>query len=188
MTRFQFSRDDYPTQLGTYLETAQRSIHIVSVSLKVTDQVNDLVGVFRRKLRGDGKFTIDISILHPDCPAAGLAAEALDATPADLETEIRQMMTDLLDLRDSLPKTVARRLTISVHRCLPMGSVVMLDADGLHGAIQVETKLHRAPRSHSFGFEVVGPSQFFSRQHESWLKVFEESDPANRSHGLKHDT
>ncbi|MGH2477031.1 MAG: hypothetical protein ACRDIL_17370, partial [Candidatus Limnocylindrales bacterium] len=61
------------------------------------------------------------------------------------------------------------------HGCFPMGSAILLDAGTDRGIIQVETKLFRSPRDESFGFEVTGPSAFFTRNHRAWMRVLDES-------------
>ena len=58
-----------------------------------------------------------------------------------------------------------------------MGSAILLDASPTTGTIQVETKLHRAPRTESFGFEVKGPSSFYGRQYAAWNVLLRESRP-----------
>ena len=58
-----------------------------------------------------------------------------------------------------------------------MGSAILLDADPTQGRIQVETKLFRAPRIESFGYEVVGASPFYSRNYRAWMRVIDASVP-----------
>lgn len=99
----------------------------------------------------------------------------------DLREEISTMVGRLLSLKKSLPPRTAKMMKVLLHRSFPGGSAILLDACELGGRIQVETKLHRAARVHSFGFEVTGPSAFFSRNLAGWEQVIHESNPASAS-------
>lgn len=78
-------------------------------------------------------------------------------------------------LKTALPAGQRERLDVRVHESLPMGSAIMLDAEPERGIIQIETKLHRSPRVESFGFELHGPSDFYSRHYRAWIRVWDES-------------
>lgn len=176
LTRFHFSRDDYGRSLRSYLAQADESIVIVSVSLKATHDEGDFIELFERCLARNPDFRVTVSLMNPASAAADLAADSL-SMPADrLKREISEMLETLLDLKDRLSPGSARRLRVLVHSSFPMGSVIMLDASPRSGTIQVETKLYRSPRTESFGFEIGGPSPFFNRNYQAWLRVIDESD------------
>lgn len=80
-----------------------------------------------------------------------------------------------MELKTALPAGQRERLDVRVHESLPMGSAIMLDAEPERGIIQIETKLHRSPRVESFGFEIHGPSDFYSRHYRAWMRVWDES-------------
>jgi len=87
------------------------------------------------------------------------------------------MLRKLVGIRNDLPESDRPRLRILVHNFFPMGSAILLDADPTQGRIQVETKLFRAPRIESFGYEVVGSSPFYSRNYRAWMRVIDASVP-----------
>jgi len=113
--------------------------------------------------------------LAPNSGAASSAAIALNVGPEELSQEIAQMLGLLLESRRSLPESDRQRLEILVHDMLPMGSAILLDAFPSSGSIQIETKLHRAARDESFGFEIVGPSAFYGRHYRAWTRILDES-------------
>ena len=92
------------------------------------------------------------------------------------------MLEQLEELRESLPEAQKTRLKVLVHDCLPMGSAILLDATSSTGKIQVETKLYRAPRTESFGYEVVGPTPFYSRNYSAWKRVLDDSKEVSSGH------
>lgn len=79
--------------------------------------------------------------------------------------------------RNSLPEEHAQRLRVLVHECLPMGSAILLDGSLDHGRIQIETKLHRAARVESFGFEIAAGTPFYERHFNAWKRVLHSSRP-----------
>lgn len=175
LERLLFSRHEYPERLDAYLDRAEHSIKIVSISLRITDRECALTELFRRKLASSSSFEIHVSLLEPNTGAATLAARALNVEPDVLSKEIDDMLGDLKTLRSTLPPMQQGRFHLYVHDCFPMGSAIMLDAAPTSGLIQVETKLYRAPRSESFSFEVVAPSTFYSRNFSAWNTVIDES-------------
>jgi hypothetical protein len=175
ITQFHFSRDDYSGTLRTYLSQANHSIGIVSISLHQKHQEGDLIDFFRTCLAREPNFRIRISLLAPKSEAAKGAADALNVASAHLTREIAEMLQVLDQLKTSLPPMQQQRLDVLVHDCLPMGSAVLLDATPEQGIIQIETKLHRAPRVESFSFEIIGPSSFYQRNYRAWMELFDES-------------
>lgn len=178
LTSFHFSRDDYKQRLGNYLASADQSIRVVSISLKVTDDENDLIELFRNRLEQRRDFQLIISLMDPDSAAAQFAADALNVAYEDLKHEISIMVGRLLSLKKRLPSQPATRMKVLLHDSFPGGSAILLDACEHGGRIQVETKLHRAARAHSFGFEITGPSPFFFRNLAGWELIIKESKPA----------
>lgn len=176
ISAFNFSRNDYDERLPKYLEKAQNSIEIISISLGLTHEEGDLGDLFRRKLVDNKRFSIKISLLDPGCDAVYLAADSLDTSFESLSSEVTFMINEIVSLKKSLPNGAAQRLNICTHACLPMGSAILLDADEDSGRIQIETKLYKAPRTNSFGFEIEAPSEFFNHRLHSWRRVFHASE------------
>jgi hypothetical protein len=179
VSEFHFSRDDYRTTLRSYLSQAKHLIEFVSVSLAHKEDEGDLTELFRQCLNGNPVFRITVSLLNPCSPAVDIVSESLGLSPASLRSEIRKMLEKLLYLKGSLAEHDATRLNILLHNTAPMGSAILLDAGPTTGIIQVETKLHRAPRTESFGFEVKAPSPFYGRQYRAWSDLLRNSRPAS---------
>ena len=183
ITRMTLSRADYHKYrpgagvLRDYLMLASRSIDIVSISLNVTQAEGSLISLFKEKLSENSSFHIRVTLLDPSCPIVHHLAKSLDISGEELKNEIEDTLRQLKMCKMELGNNAGRRLDVCVHDTLPIGSAILLDADPESGRIQVETKLYRAPRTESFGFEVVGPSPFYNRNYTAWQKVFDDSTP-----------
>jgi len=179
--RLTLSRADYHQyrvgagMLRDYLATAKHNIDIISVSLNVTQAEGSLISFFEKKIGENEDFCVRVTLLNPSSPVVPLLTKSLDLAPGELEGEIRSTLRQLERCKSKLSGSAARRLIIYIHDTLPIGSAILLDATPESGRIQVETKLYRAPRTESFGFEVVGPSPFYSRNYTAWNKVFLDS-------------
>ena len=186
LTKFHFSRDDYGRTLASFLEKATFSICLVSISLKITDDEGQLTSLFKRKLSANQNFTISISLLNPNNQfLIKVAADTLNVTAKKLKSEISEMLSDLLDCYDSLNSSEQTRFKILVHDCFPMGSVVMLDALPSGGMIQIETKLYKAPRTASFGFQLTKESSFYKHHFLSWHRIIQDSKPITKEQLIK---
>jgi hypothetical protein len=181
ITRMTLSRADYHRYrsgagvLRDYLALAQQSIDIVSISLNVTQAEGSLISLFEERIQSNPVFRVRVTLLNPHCGAVPHLAKSLDLSAESLRGEIIDTLTQLNECRQRLGNVAQERLQIFVHDTLPIGSAILLDATPASGRIQVETKLYRAPRTESFGFEVIGPSSFYSRNFIAWQKVFGDS-------------
>jgi hypothetical protein len=181
ITRMTLQRSDYHRfrvgsgVLRDYLATAKHSIEIVSISLNVTQAEGSLISLFAQRISENEDFSVRVTLLNPSSSAVVLLAKSLDMQPMALENEIRDTLRQLSTCKAELSKGDADRLSVSVHDTHPIGSAILLDAAPESGRIQVETKLYRAPRTESFGFEVKGPSDFYRRNYTAWRKVFRDS-------------
>lgn len=175
ITAFRLSRQDYSERLPTFLSQANHSITIVSISLKLTSDEGEIVELLRNRIVARKDFRVAISLLNPESPALAAASASLNMTEAQLKSEIRDMLDKLKKIKESLSKQERQRLRVLVHNALPMGSAILLDATQDRGLIQVETKLYRAPRTDSFGYEVVGQSSFYSHNYTAWMHVVDDS-------------
>jgi len=175
ITKFHRSRDDYGRTLRTYLSRAQQSIGIVSISLWQTHAEGDLIALFRQRLAENEDFKIAISLLAPRSDAVESASAALNVPAGELRREIGEMLAMLVRFKSSLHPDQQRRLQVSIHEALPMGSAILLDTQPNSGIIQIETKLHGAPRGESFGFAIVGPAPFYQRHFRAWTALLEGS-------------
>jgi len=180
ISRFQLERSDYHGRGGggslpTYLDGAETSIGIVSISLALTNQEGRLVKLLRRKVAANDDFRVTISLLNPHSTITGAVAAALDMSELALRAEILDTLKQLSDGREAMTHDQGRRFRILVHDLQPMASAILLDATPTTGLIQVETKLYRARRTESFGFEVRAPSSFYGRNFTAWNAVFDDS-------------
>ncbi len=181
LIKFHFSRDDYGRTLTTFLDKATTSISIVSVSLKITHEEGRITEIFRKKLTSNQAFTITVSLINPNNQALlKIVADTLDIPYNKLRNEIVDMLKDLFDCYEQLTRQEQSRFKILVHDCFPMGSVIMLDATETSGLIQVETKLYKAPRNESFGFQITGGGPFFKRHYIAWQRIIQDSIPIRK--------
>ena len=104
-----------------------------------------------------------------------IAANTLNISYNNLRKQVNDMLKDLFDCYEKLEKGEQLRFKILVHDCFPMGSVIMLDATETSGIIQIETKLYKASRNESFGFQITRESSFFKRNYITWQRIIQES-------------
>lgn len=177
ITRFNFDRNDYVVKPRDYLASAKRSIDIVSISLSLPNREGRLAELFREKIFAEATFRIRVSVLKPDSPVCEVAAKSLDIPVNQLRSEIEELLKELTELKRTLPSDRQHQLKLFTHELIPMGSVIMLDATPTSGIIQVETKLFKAPRTLSFGFEITAPTKtsFYRNQFHHWQLVFESA-------------
>ncbi len=184
ITRFTLSRRDYVVRAGSgplrdYLSTAKQSIDIVSISLNVTQAEGALIELFEQRIHENSVFRVRVSLLNPASLALPPIALALDMSPDKLQREIHDTLAQLVAMRERLPEYSRARISVLTHDTSPIGSAILLDANATSGRIQVETKLYRAPRLESFGFEVTAPSDFYRRNFIAWNNVFDDSHAYN---------
>lgn len=181
LVEYHFSRDDYNERLSTFLDRATTSISIVSLSLKIAHEEGKITEIFRKKLVYNQAFIITISLINPNNQAlVKIVADALDIPYDKLRNEIVDMLKDLFDCYEQFTKQEQSRFKILVHDCFPMGSVIMLDATETSGVIQIETKLYKAPRNESFGFQIARETTFFKRNYIAWQKIIQDSIPIRK--------
>ena len=176
VTEFHFSRSDYGTTLAQFLDQAQSSITMVSMSLKTKGAENEIAQVFRRSLAKSPQFRIIVSLIKPDSPACQAAAVILGVSYDNFAAEIASMLTELARLRDSLPVQQASRFYILQHVVIPSFSVILLD-DGLPSAtLQTEAKFYDEPRSDSYGFMLAPRGELYQRHRLSYYRILRDAD------------
>lgn len=186
LTKFHFSRDDYGRTLASFIDTAIQSITIVSISLKITDDEGQLSDLFKRKLSSNSSFTIVISLINPNNQElVKVVADTLNISKEKLHREITEMLIDLLNCYESLNSSEKSRFKITVHDSFPMGSVIMLDVTPTSGIIQIETKLYKAARTNSFGFQLTKESRFFKHNFVAWNRVIQDSKAITKNQLVK---
>lgn len=174
---FHLSRSDYTTTLAQFLEKAQSSILMVSMSLKTKGAENDVAQLFRRSLAKSPQFRIIVSLIKPDSPACHAASIILGLPHDVFRAEVTSMLMDLTSLRQSLPLHQANRFYLLQHIAIPSFSGILID-DGLPSAqLQTEAKLYDAPRSDSYGFTLMPGGQFYERQRLAYYRIIRDAGP-----------
>jgi hypothetical protein len=107
---FHLSRSDYTTTLAQFLEQAQSSVVMVSMSLKTKGAENEVAQVFRRLLAKSPQFRVIVSLIKPNSPACQAASAILGLPHEIFRSEVESMLTDLDALRQRLPTHQASRL------------------------------------------------------------------------------
>jgi hypothetical protein len=172
---FHLSRSDYTTTLAQFLDGAQSSIMMVSMSLKTKGAENEITQVFRRALTKSPEFRIIISLVKPDSPACQAACVILGMPYETFRREVDSMLADLGEFRDQLPVDQASRFYITQHTVIPSFSGILLD-DGLPSAqLQTETKPYGAPRSDSYGFTLTAGGVFYERQRLAYYRIVRDA-------------
>lgn len=174
---FHLSRSDYATTLAQFLEQAQHSIVLVSMSLKTKGAENAVTQVFKRLLARSPQFRIIVSLIQPGSPACQAASVTLGVSHNVFRSEVESVFTDLAALRQTLPSHEANRLHLLQHLVIPSFSGILID-DGLPTArLQTETKLYDAPRSDSYGFTLAPGGQFYERQRLAYYRILRDATP-----------
>ncbi len=171
-----FSRHDYQERLDEYIDRAQRRIDAVTTTFRLASQQGDLCAALKRKLQLKG-FQIRLSLLRPKSTAAELMSMQVGQSVTDFNRSVESATDVLLELRDSLSGEQKSRFHLLQHDSLPFGTAYMIDASISSGMIHVETKLFYAPSKESFGYRIVGPSDFFQRNYQAWMEIIAQSTP-----------
>lgn len=171
-----FSRHDYHERLDEYIDRAQRRIDAVTTTFRLASQQGDLCAVLKRKLQLED-FQIRLSLLRPKSTAAELMSMQMGQSLTDFNRSVESATDLLLELRNSLSEEQKSRFHLLQHDSLPFGTAYMIDANISSGMIHVETKLFYAPGKESFGYRIVGPSDFFQRNYQAWMEIIARSMP-----------
>ncbi len=174
---FHLSRSDYTTTLAQFLEQAQSSVLLVSMSLKTKGAENEVAQAFKRLLAKSPQFRVIVSLIQPGSPACQAASVILGVPHNVFQAEVESMLIDLAVLRQGLPWHQASRLYLLQHIVIPSFSGILID-DGLPSArLQTETKLYDAPRSDSYGFTLASGGQFYERQRLAYYRILRDAKP-----------
>lgn len=161
LTAFYSSRKGYAKYrtnaftIGSYIATANHSVHIVSINLMTGMIFDDLCSILKEKIQRNKDFLAVISLLNPWKTELMLSiSQALNMGPEKLAKSIKTTLSDLLKVKHALPKEAQDRFEIRVHDTIPFGSAIIIDGNTEKGKIQIETKAYKAPIGKSFGFEI----------------------------------
>lgn len=180
---FRLSRADYTTTLAQFLEQAQGSIVMVSMSLKTKGDENEVLQLFKRSLARSPQFRIIISLIKPGSPGCHATSAILGMPHIAFRSEVQSMLTDLAAMRQSLPPHQASRFYLLQHIVIPSFSGILID-DGLSSArLQTEAKLYDSPRSDSYGFTLIPGGRFYERQRLAYYRIIRDAEPFPESTG-----
>jgi hypothetical protein len=170
-------RSAYRERLDEFLSRAKVSVRVVAVTCKLSSRDGDLFGVIGRMLAASSSFRVCLSLLDPDCNSVHSLARSLGSDAHDLAIDLRENLDGWKRFCESLNREAALRFDLRTHDCLPLGSAYLVDVETPNGIIHVETRLHGAPKSESFGFRVAAPSEFFNRNRLAWMAILQSSLP-----------
>jgi hypothetical protein len=171
------SRADYTTTLSQFLERAQSSILMVSMSLKAKGAKNEVLRLFRRSLAKSPQFRVIVSLIKPGSPGRHASSAILGTPQIAFQAEAKSMLTDLAVMRQNLPSHQASRFYLLQHVVIPSFSGILID-DGLSSAqLQTEAKLYDSPLSDSYSFTLVPDGQFYERQRLAYYRIIRDAEP-----------
>lgn len=171
-----FSRHDYHERLDQYIDRARRRIDVVTTTFRLASADGDLLAVLRQKLALKD-FEVCISLLNPQSAAAEVLSAEAGQSPTDFRESVKCAAGMLLQLRNSLSGDQQSRFRLLEHSVLPFASAYLIDANLSSGMIHVEARLFAAPKKESFGYRIVGPSEFYQRNYQAWMAIIGASSP-----------
>lgn len=146
--------------ISAYVGTARKTITMVSVNLMTGLPFDDLARTLRGKLAEPHSISVVVSLLDPrETSLMSALCPALDMEPEKLSSMIHESLGKLASLRDTVLPERQHNFQIRLHKSIPFGSAILLDADEVDGRIQIETKPYKVPSQRSFGFEVMRASE-----------------------------
>lgn len=184
LSAFYSSRDDYAkyrtdaASIDRYINTAQRTLKIVSISLITGIQFDDVITVLRNRLCNQNDFQVTISLLNPFNKELYLAlAPLFDTDHNALLKETKKSLRKLFLLKSELPTDAQERFDIKVHNAIPCGSAILIDEGDVGGKIQIETKPYKVVWRKSFSYEIENDSHsaiFFETICSSYNKLIDD--------------
>lgn len=168
LNAFYSSRDDYnkyrkdAASIDKYIDTAQKSIFMVSISLMTGIPFDDICAIIRKRLCEQEDFTVTISLLNPLQDELFMTLQPMFSLELEaLKDRTKEALRELNNLKNGLDPKQQKRFTLRVHRTLPFGSAIILDGDCDNGKIQIETKPYKVGMRRSFAFEVINNGGIF---------------------------
>lgn len=162
LTAFYPSRRFYVYRKGassidTYVDTARKSVVMVSINLMTGLPFDGLCTVLQSKLENEtDSFSATISLLNPfKADLIFAISPTLNRTKDQLFDSIKDTLEQLVRFRLSLSREAQKQMAIRVHNTIPFGSAILIDHRENDGRIQIETKPYKAVLNESFAFEVA---------------------------------
>lgn len=179
--RYYMYRGKLPaSDIDTYVNTAQKSLIMVSINLMTGLTFNNLCKILKGKLENKNfNFTAKISLLNPlKADLIFSISPVLSKSKEQLFESIMDTIIQLKNFKNSLSTDSQKRFEIRVHNAIPFGSAIIKDHKESYGRIQIETKPYKAVLNDSFAFEVapIGSSGLFGTLLESYNKLLEDGN------------
>src|SRR5438128_7616159 len=96
------------------------------------------------------KMEITIAIIDPTAGYIDTLASYLGMTCKELVLRVQSSLYKLHKAREGLTGAEKARFRLKVYNTIPIASVIILDAEGNNGRVQIDIKSYRVPRYHSF--------------------------------------
>ena len=184
LNAFFASRDDYSKyrtlapSIDRYIDTANSSIILVSITLTTGIQIDDICAVVRNKIKEQRDFCVTISLLNPFKDELYMALEPVFGTDySTLQNRTKDALKKLSQLKKAFPEEDQKRFSIKMHNTLPFGSAIILDGNLEGGRIQIETKPYKVGMRKSFAFEIINDgNQFYDTIKSSYFELIDDAD------------
>lgn len=168
------------SRIDSYINTANKSLIMVSINLMTGLHFDNLCKVLKEKLENDEiNFHATISLLNPNKANLIFAiSPVLTKTEAQLQESITDTLTKLSDFKATLTPSAQIRFDLRVHNAIPFGSAIIIDHKESSGRIQIETKPYKAVVNDSFAFEVapIGSSGLFGTLLDGYLALIKDGN------------
>jgi hypothetical protein len=182
LSAFYASRDDYAKyradamSIDQYIDTAKKTLKMVSVSLLTAIQFDGVLHVLKSRLETQEDFRVVISLLNPYRDELYIAlAPFFNESCRTLKNKTKESLKALYNLKSGLRKGVGERFEIRVHNAIPFGSAIMLDEDAIGGRIQIEVKPYKEGWRKSFAYEIENDGGvFFATIRRSYMRLIED--------------
>ena len=184
LNAFYSSRDDYSkyrtyaSSIDRYINTAKKSITLVSITLSTGIQIDGICTVIERRINNQDDFKVTVSLLNPFRDELYIALEPVFETDySTLQNWTKAALRRLSQLRETLSPEVKERFRIKIHNTLPFGSAIILDGDLESGRIQIETKPYKVGMRKSFAFEIINNgNSFYDTIKTSFLELINDGE------------
>lgn len=176
-----YSHRKNASTIADYVNTAQKSVVMVSINLMTGISFENLCDVLRVRLEDiNNDFSVIISLLNPGrADLIFCVSPAIGRTKEQLSASIKETIDNLISFKGSLSERAKNHLNLRVHNSIPFGSAIMLDHKEHFGRIQIETKPYKAVLNDSFAFEICpqGTSGFYQRLARGYEALIQDGYP-----------
>lgn len=149
-----YRNSDKETNLNSYLQKAQKTIRIISVSLMNAISYHGLADNLERIIKNKNSIEITISLLDFEKDyLLEVMAPVLNKTKNELKTEISNSIQKLSRMKSF------SKITLLLHNTIPFGTIIMLDEDTKNGSVIVETRPYGANDVNSFSYKLLNSEE-----------------------------